>query len=216
MTVGIGLMGYPASGKTTATEYLVEEYGAEQFSLGDVVRKLVGEIEEASSEEVLSDELQQKAEEQGESVVLPDNPDGEDISDWVTRILRVDSTYIIREAVPMLEQVDADLVVIDGVRQIEDVKRLRDFFEPFELVYLDAPFEERVSRVSDRGREGEGENPRENLRKRDQNEDEWGVIELIENETYDHKLDASGSVEELQTQLDEVLLTVDSELAWER
>lgn len=170
-------MGYPGSGKTSATEFLATENDGQQFAIGDVVRDIAREE-------------------------LGPDADSDDIGEWVTAQLEESDTAIIEQFVQRLEEQNlGDYVYLDGVRTVTDYEYLSDHFDEFTLVYVDTEFETRLDRLQERGREGEDEFSPDDLENRDAREDDWGVRDLREGAYYDVKLTNDGTLEEFEDKL---------------
>jgi len=168
---GVGLIGYPAAGKTTAADYLSDEIDhAEHISIGDVVR------------DILRDEWNEE-------------PSGPDIRDWVTAQLEDDDENVIRRVTQRLDTRDLNpLVVVDGVRTPADVRVLDEFFDHFTCLYLMADDEVRLQRIQDRGRDDEADFDLDDLHERDADEEAWGLDTLVEDEYYDYAVTTHGDV----------------------
>ncbi len=83
-----------------------------------------------------------------------------------------------------LAESDVDTVVVDGIRSMTEADRFTDAFgDDFVIVSIEAPFDQRAERLSDRGRDG-SDSDREQLRAREQRELEFGMGEVIEQADY--------------------------------
>lgn len=83
-----------------------------------------------------------------------------------------------------IDSLDADTAVIEGVRSLEEMAYLEEYFSDFTLVYVYASKEIRLERLNERGREGEEEFDMDDLEERDEREEGWGLDELIEDGEY--------------------------------
>jgi dephospho-CoA kinase len=127
----IGLVGRQGSGKGTAAKILAEKYGAELFRfsaiLGDMLNRIA--VEKTRDNMIKLSECLR-------------NAFGEDVLAYAIEKDAVDST--------------ADIVVIDGIRRIEDIAALEPL-PNFRLIEVSAPAKTRYDRMTHRG-EKSGEN----------------------------------------------------------
>jgi dephospho-CoA kinase len=87
---------------------------------------------------------------------------------------------IARRCVDAVRDRDADLVVVDGVRGIDEVETFRDAFgDDLALVAVEAPFEDRLERLDERGR-SDDVSSEQALERRDERELGYGMGEAIE------------------------------------
>lgn len=87
---------------------------------------------------------------------------------------------IARRCVDVVEDRGADVVVIDGIRGIDEVATFREAFgDDLVLVAVEAPFETRLDRLDDRGRSDDVASE-EALHQRDERERGYGMDEAIE------------------------------------
>jgi predicted RNA binding protein with dsRBD fold (UPF0201 family)/shikimate kinase len=87
---------------------------------------------------------------------------------------------IAKRCIPKIEALKSPVVVVDGVRGIAEVEAFRQAFDDnFTLVKIDAPFELRLERLSQRGR-SDDMSTAEALRQRDERELSWGMGKAIE------------------------------------
>ena len=98
---------------------------------------------------------------------------------------------------------DADTVLVDGIRSDVEVDVFEERFgDDFSLVSIEAPFELRRERVTDRGRDrvdGDGEG----LRERDERELGFGLGEAMDRA--DVTVENTGTLEAFRTRVREVL-----------
>jgi len=158
----ICFIGFPGAGKTTAAKQMAEIIGTPLFtSTGDIVRELAADHFDTDL----------------------DSLTGEEIGEFSTMKRENDSPlYVAREVV---ERNRADWrwpefpLVLEGVRDSEAAAFYRDAFEQFIIVFIHAPFQERVSRLADRSREeDEEEYSIADLMHREKRELSWGMDEL--------------------------------------
>jgi hypothetical protein len=97
-------------------------------------------------------------------------------------------------------------VHIEGVRSIEETLTFRDYFGNVPVVFIEAPFETRLERLQERGRDGEDAFDHHDLWDRDYRESEWGLkdLEVIA----DYQIQNTGSLAELKNRVGSYLQTV--------
>ena len=79
---------------------------------------------------------------------------------------------------------DTDTVVVDGLRSMAEVDAFTDAFgDEFSIVSIEAPFDLRVERLGDRGRDGT-DSDLEALRERDERELGFGMGEVMDAADY--------------------------------
>jgi dephospho-CoA kinase len=173
-------MGYPGSGKSTASS-IASDAGLPVVVMGDVVR------ERARAD-------------------MGDDADSDDIGVWATgyRERNGNDIFAVHTA-ETVEETDAETVVIDGMRTPTELAVFRKRFDAVTVVYVDTSFETRLERLQMRGRDGEDTFTRADLKRRDTREDDWGVGALVDDEHYDVTLDNEGSFEEFEERVVEVL-----------
>ncbi|MFA5185925.1 MAG: AAA family ATPase [Patescibacteria group bacterium] len=174
----IGLTSMPGGGKGTAAKYLETKYGAEQFSFGGILADVLKRLALEKSRpnlQVLSTHLRQAF--------------GEDVLAFA----------IERDAVTAT----SDLVVIEGIRRPGDIVAL----EPlpyFKLVAIDVSPELRFERMKQRGeKSGESDMTWEKFLVQESGEAELAIPMVMSRAS--ETLDNSGSLEEFQTTLDEMM-----------
>ncbi|MFB6177630.1 MAG: AAA family ATPase [Halobaculum sp.] len=165
MTDGIGFVGYPGSGKTTAAVRLSARPGWGYVSTGDAVRRrarreLGADADPARVAEWIGDRIAAE----GPQLV----------SDWTLDWMDREHT--------------ADRAAVDSVRTPRDYEAFSAAFDRFELVYVTADRETRLARLCRRDRNGEAEYDLAHLRERDETEDDYGVADVLAAETYDRRL----------------------------
>ena len=151
----IGIVGLPGSGKSEAAS-VAEELGVPVVTMGDVVRAACRDrgldVTEANLGRVAT-----ALRESGGDAAIAER-----------------SLPLVREALD-----DADRVVIDGIRSGVEVDRFEEAFgEDFLLISVEAPFESRLERVRDRGRDATAED-RADLRERDERERGYGMDDAM-------------------------------------
>ncbi len=153
----IAFVGLPLSGKSTASS-VAKELGIPVVVMGDVVR-----------EEVRRRGLELTDENAGKIANELREKEGMDA--------------IAKRCVPKIREAGREkgVVVVDGVRGIAEVERFRKSFgDDFVLIAIESPIELRFERAKKRGREDDrGINTIEDLKKRDEREISWGVLEAM-------------------------------------
>ncbi len=144
----IGVVGLPASGKGEFSR-IARELGIPVVVMGDVIRKAVIRT----------------------GLPVTDENLGKTAGD-----LRRDRgmAAIAELTLPEIERTAAPLVLVDGIRGDAEVDLFRSRFDGFILIGVDAPFEDRLARLSSRGREDDRLSGDE-LRDRDRREISWGL-----------------------------------------
>ena len=174
--------GYPGSGKSAACD-IAADAGCAVTSMGDIVRARARDD-------------------------LGDDATSDEIGEWATAQREAHGDTVIAEyTADAIEQMDEETVIVDGVRSLDEMEVFRDRFDETTLVYIQAPFEERLARIQDRGREDEGDASAADLRERDHREEQWGLAELIEQERYDTVIENTGTLDELRAEVHKVLGT---------
>jgi dephospho-CoA kinase len=157
----IGLAGEIASGKTTAAKYLAGKHNAQSYRFSTPLREILERIYIPTSRENLT----------ALSIALRQTF-GEDVFSTVTR--------------QDVERSPSPLIVIDGIRRLQDISALRDL-PGFTLIYLEAPLETRFERITKRG----------------ENEDDLG--KTWEQFKKDHELETERQIQALKPLAAEVI-----------
>ncbi len=146
----------PGSGKSKVEE-VAKELNFPIFNMGDVIREEVmkrGLKEGAKSYEFVMRDIRAKT---GDQIVA-------------------------KRTIQKLDQIEADIVCIDGVRSLEEVRYFRMFFEVKILAILSS-FKIRLQRLSMRNRPDDPKTSKE-LEKRDRTELELGLGKVIATADY--------------------------------
>lgn len=89
-------------------------------------------------------------------------------------------TAIADRTVDRLRELDAEVVLVDGLRGPAELDRFRAAFgDRFQLVAIEAPFEVRARRAADRGRD-DSDGDRAAFRAREEREREFGLVDVME------------------------------------
>ncbi|MFC7167255.1 AAA family ATPase [Halospeciosus flavus] len=178
MTV-IGTVGLPGSGKGEAAA-VAESLGVPVVTMGDVIREECRDrgLDPATHHGEVAKKLR---EEEGEGAIAE-------------RSLPIVRNYLD----------DHDVVLVDGLRSDAEVERFQEAFgDDFVLVSIEAPYELRKERITERGRDkGELEGG-ESLRARDARERSFGMEEAME--MADVTIENVGSLEEFQERIEEIV-----------
>lgn len=174
----IVIIGYPCSGKTTACNYLEKEKDIKSISTGDMVREL--------AEEEIGEDYNH-----------------EELGRFSTKKREEDEAYATKKAISEIRNKNVNEFVIEGVRCKKEIRYIREEIEETIVLYIDVPFEERVRRLKNRGRDGESSS--KDLKERDEREKGWGLSKLIEEEIYDVRIDGNCSVNNLYSKIEKVI-----------
>lgn len=153
----IAFVGMPASGKSEASS-VAKSMGIPVITMGDVIRREV-------------------------AACGADPSEGGKIANDLRKKEGMDA--IAKRCIPLIreqmETTDSEIIVIDGVRGIDEVNCFRKHLgDGFFLVSIaiDASLDERFQRILYRNR-GDDMNTIEGLRKRDELETSWGMQDAI-------------------------------------
>jgi len=154
----IGIVGLPGSGKSAAAD-VAADLGIPVVTMGDVVR----------------------AECRDRGLELTEDNMGAVASDLRERD---GLAAVAKRSLPLIEErlteSDADTLLVDGIRGGREVDLFREAFDDaFTLVSIEVPFETRLVRVRERGRDPTAEE-RVDLRERDERELGYGMGEAMD------------------------------------
>lgn len=183
----IGFVGDIGSGKDFAAEYLCRKYGYTNISMGDIVRELLkkaGRPENRENLDALQKELVEKH--------------GQD--------------FFAKEVLKKIAAQKLDKVVISGIRRPADAEvPMRAFGKDFVLVKVEAPAEIRFERMRARARPGDPKTLEEFLK---QEKAQYELFSLEKTYSYaKHRIDNSGTPEQLRKRLDELVKKIGFEQA---
>ena len=174
----IGLVGSLASGKETTKKYLAEKYNAKDCRFSTILRDVLLRVDVPNSRENL----------QKISTVLRANF-GENL---LAKAIAMDASKL-----------DADIVVIDGVRRFTDIEHLNKLSN-FILVKIDADPKERFRRMKMRNENaGDDKKTFEQFLEDHNAEADKQIPEVMKTAKY--SIDNSGTLEDLYKQIDEIL-----------
>ena len=178
----IGIAGNIGAGKGTVTEYLKEKYQAKQMRYS----KILADILERLYLEYNRDNLDTIAEGLR-------NMFGEDI---LSRVLEQD-----------IQEQDVELVVFDGIRKKEELDYFKEKSDNFVFVFVDAPIETIVKRLSGRHEKSDdGEQTIETLKAHQQQPSDKDVPGL--KQYADFGIDNGGELKDTFKQVDEMMRKV--------
>lgn len=149
----LAFIGMAASGKSEAVD-IARNLGIPVVTMGDVVREEVKRLG------------------------LPETDENNGI---VGAKLREEEGMdaIAKRCIPKIKNANSDLVVVDGVRGIDEVDLFKkEFGDDFTLIEIFAPTEIRIDRIRNRAR-SDDISDLEALKKRDKRELGWGMGEAI-------------------------------------
>lgn len=178
----IGFVGHIASGKDVCKKYIMEKYGASSHRystvLRDVLNRLYLPINRANMQDL--------------SLDLRTRFGG----DLLARVIIEDIT---RDA--------SEIVIIDGIRRLDDTKSLGEKFPDIYVIGIDVKAELRYERMIKRNEnEGDAAKTFEQFMIDDQKEAELEIPTVMAAAKY--KLDNNGSLEELYAQLHKVIAEI--------
>jgi dephospho-CoA kinase len=174
----IGLVGSLASGKETTKKYLAEKYGAKDCRFSSVLRDVL------------------------ERITVPNSRDN---LQKLSTVLRANfGENLLAKAIAMdASKLDANIVVIDGVRRFTDIEHLNEL-PNFILVKIDADPKIRYERMKLRNENnGDSDKTFEDFLADHEKEADKQIPEVMKTAKY--SIDNSGSMEELYIQIDKII-----------
>lgn len=175
----VAIVGMPGSGKSEAAT-VARELDIPVVTMGDVIRSVCRDRGLAVTEDTMGMVATELREQDGLAAVA-------------------------ERTIPLIddELEDHDVVLVDGIRGAAEVDRFEAAYgDTFRLVSVEVPFETRLERIRDRGRDPNAE-AREDLRTRDERELGYGMGEAMEQA--DIVVTNTGSLEEFHTLIRELL-----------
>jgi len=169
--------GMPGAGKTLFVERVVEKYGLPVYTMGDVIREDAKKFYGVITPQTMIETSKKVRELYG-------------------------YTYVAERIVERIR--DKDIVVIDGVRSLDEVSVFKKHGEAV-IVAIHASPKTRFNRLRKRGREGDPATWEE-FEKRDQVELSLGIGNVIA--LADYMIVNEGSVEEVLREIDNVLMKI--------
>jgi dephospho-CoA kinase/inosine/xanthosine triphosphate pyrophosphatase family protein len=171
------VVGRTCAGKTTLAEYISGHHGMTHIEASSVVRSL------------------------GEPRLDTDDSGG---FDYAMRVLNTKGRAVVAQTI--VERYGGDLerpVVISGLRDIEEVKYMKESIPGSMVVLVEAPERTRFERHIRRGRQG-AETRLLDFRKRDRRQDEFGLLPVVE-DLADVRVLNDGRLVEFHYQIDGLL-----------
>ncbi len=168
----VAIVAMPGSGKSEAAD-VANEMGISVVTMGDVIREACREQGLEVSEANMGQVATALRDEGGDAAIA-------------------------ERSIPMIEAAAAECetVLVDGIRGIAEVERFEEAFgEDFELISIEVPFEDRLERIQERGRDPESESP-DDLRRRDERELGYGMGEAMARA--DETVENTGTLEEFR------------------
>lgn len=149
----IAFVGMPASGKSEAGA-TARRMNVPVVNMGDVVRE--------------------------ETARLGLPPTDENTGGTGTRLRKEEGMdAIAKRCIPRIRSPGSPAVVIDGIRNIEEIKYFKkEFGEDFKLIAIESPFDTRFERIKKRARSDDMCSAGE-LKRRDEREKSWGLDKAI-------------------------------------
>ncbi len=175
----IGVVGLPASGKGEFSR-IASAMGIPIVVMGDVIREAVLDAGLPVTDANLGTVANRLRREEGMDAIA-------------------------RRSVPRIRACDAPLVLVDGIRGDAEVIVFREEFSSFFLVGIDAPFDDRLKRLSSRGREDDFSDPAK-LVERDRREVSWGLGRALA--SADYILCNEGTLEEFSHDARDLLAAI--------
>ena len=174
----IGLVGSLASGKDTTKKYLVEKYNAKDCRFSTILRDILNRIAIPNSRENL----------QKISTVLRENF-GEDL---LAKAIANDASKL-----------DADMVIVDGVRRFTDIEHLKDL-PNFILIKIDADPNKRYERMKTRNENvGDSAKTYEQFLEDHNAEADRQIGDVMK--TADYVIENTGTLDDLYNQIDKII-----------
>ena len=174
----LGFTGLMACGKGTATKYIKEKYLAETFRFSTMLRDVLARLYVEHSRENMSK-----------------------LSTGLREIFGQDlMAQVMAEDVVNSK---AELIVVDGVRRMDDIKYLRAL-PNFKLVAIEADMQTRFQRLKERGENSDDQNKTWEQFQADHNlETELTILDTIK--AADIVINNDGGLEALYKQLDQLV-----------
>ena len=174
----LGFTGLISCGKGTAAKYFVSKYGASSFRFSTMLRDVLDRLHLEHSRENMS----------GISKVLREHFG----QDMMAKVMAKD-----------VEEVKTSLVVVDGIRRMEDIKYLRAL-QNFKLIAIDVDMKVRYQRLIKRDENPDDKNKTwEEFEADHKLETEVTILETMK--VADVYIDNNGDLDSLYKQLDQLI-----------
>ncbi len=171
----IGLVGEIASGKTTATDYLVEKYGAEPYKFSSMLRDILSRLHLETTRE--------------------------NLQKLSTAVRQLFGDNVMSKAISQdLSGATTSLIVAEGIRRLSDIEYLKELSN-FVVVAIDADARTRYERITQRSENADDRAKTwDAFVHESQQEPEQKIREVMSDAKY--VLDNNGSIEEFHAQID--------------
>ena len=177
----IGLVGEIASGKTTATDYLSEKYGAEPYKFSGMLRDILARLRQEATRENLQKLSTAVRQLFGESVM--------------SKVISQD-----------LASATAPLIVAEGIRRLSDIEYLKEFSN-FALVAIDADARSRYERITQRSENADDRAKTwDAFVLESQREPEQKIREVMKSAKY--VIDNNGPIDDFYAQIDALMARI--------
>lgn len=178
MKIVLGIAGEIASGKGTIAKYLVVEKGANSHQFSTMLRDVLDRLY-----------LEQSRDNMQRLSTMLRQTYGEDV---MAKVMAEDA-----------RKDEGDIIVIDGVRRLDDIKYLKKLPE-FKLVYVEASIEKRYERIVQRGENSDDTTKTfEEFKKDHERETELQIKDL--KNFANIVVDNNGNLDELHKQLNNIV-----------
>ena len=177
MPLVIGLAGRIGSGKTEARRYLSDKYGAREAIFSRILMDILDRLYLPHKREYL-----------------------QKLGAFIRRELG--GQVIVKAFEKDIENISSDIIVIDGIRYINEVEMLRKFRNNV-LIYIHAPQEMRYERSKKRGEKGEAHITYNEFVEADGRETERNIDEI--GDKADYRIENTGDLNQLYARIDDIL-----------
>jgi len=178
----IGFVGHIASGKDVCKKYIMEKYGASSYRYSTVLRDILNRL------------------------YLPiDRNNMQDLSlDLRTRF---GSDLLARVIIKDIERDKKEIIIIDGIRRLDDIKSLIKKFPDLYTISIDVEARLRYERLVKRAENiGDADKTFEQFLVDDKKEAELEIPTVMAAAKY--KIDNNGTMAELYAQIDKIISTI--------
>lgn len=172
----IGIVGMPGSGKSVAAEVARSE-GIPVVSMGDIIREVARKRGIPPSPENIGMLMIKIREEEGEDAIA-------------------------RRCIPKINAEKNEIVVVEGVRSLAEIKTFRENYPDFKLIGVHASPKTRLKRLTSRGREDDPKSI-EHFVERDERELRVGLGAALA--LADYMIVNEGDIEEFKMRIRELL-----------
>ncbi len=173
----IGIVGLPGSGKGECSR-IAQQAGIPVVTMGDVIRNEVRKAGLPPLDTHMGEIAQKLREEQGMGAIAI-------------------------ACIPIIEQIQTQFILIDGIRGDAEVQIFKDHFPSFILIAIKADSFVRLSRLQNRKRTDDCITI-EDLTRRDTRETSWGLLHALE--MADVTIMNNGSLQEFEEQVTELFI----------